>query len=91
MDKVTRLLLAALVLVLALLACRPFLASEAAPPLPLNYNHIKFLGAFGTGIGANALLMDSRNGDIWSYDLTQGHAIYVGKLTTLGSALVRPQ
>lgn len=91
MDKVTRFLLAALVLVLALIACRPFLASEAAPPPPPSYNHVKFLGAFGTGIGANALLMDSRNGDIWSYDLTDGRAVHVGRLTTLGAALVRPQ
>lgn len=91
MDKATRFLLAALVLVLALIACRPFLASEAAPPPLPSYNHIKFLGAFGTGIGANALLMDSRNGDIWSYNLIEGSASHVGRLSVLGSPLARPQ
>jgi hypothetical protein len=92
-DRVTKVLLGVLVLVLAVLAFRPFLASEAAPPprVARSYDHVKFLGAFGSGIGANILLLDATNGNIWSYNLIDQRATYVGQLTELGQPLTAAQ
>lgn len=88
LDNGTKVLLGALVLVLALLAVKPFLASEAAPlQQARSYDHVRFLGSFGSGIGAKVILLDARNGDIWSYGLLDRNATYVGRLTDLGEPL----
>jgi hypothetical protein len=103
MDRVSKTLLCILVLVLGLLVCRPFLnpgaaQSPGAAQKPgatqvraRSYEHVRFLGGFNTSTGAVIMLLDSRNGNIWSYGLTERRVSYVGQLTELGQALTQTQ
>jgi hypothetical protein len=92
LDRITKFLLGVLVLVLGLLAFSSYLHSEAVPPLGRrSYDHVRFLGGFGSGIGASIILLDTRNGNIWSYNLTDRHSTYVGQLTELGQPLTGQQ
>jgi hypothetical protein len=89
-DRGTKLLLCALIFVLGVLVLRPFFASEAtSQPMRQNFEHVRYLGGFGSGIGASILLLDVRNGDIWSYNLIDPRATYVGQLTELGQPLLQ--
>ncbi len=86
-NSVTRILLCVLVLLLAVLAFRPFLGPEAAPAQVGSYDHVKYLGGFGNSTGAVIILLDARNGTLWSYSLTDRRVSNLGKLTELGKPL----
>ena len=90
-DRVSKTLLCVLVLMLGLLVCRPFLSPGAAQTRARSYDYVRYLGGFNTSTGHVILLLDSRNGNIWSYGLTEHRVSYVGQLTELGQPLVQTQ
>ena len=89
LDRVSQTLLCVLVLMLGLLAVRPFLTQGTAQTRAKSYDHVRYLGGFNANTGAVIILLDSRNGNVWSYGLTEGRVSFVGQLTELGQPLVR--
>jgi hypothetical protein len=90
-DRASKILLGVLVVMLGLLVCRPFLHHGLAQQRVRSYDHVRYLGAFHAGTGEVLLLLDARNGNIWSYGLTERRVNYVGQLTELGQPLVQTQ
>jgi hypothetical protein len=88
-DRMAKAMLCALVLFLGLLAARAFLDVTAGPVRAGNYDYIQYLGGFVGHAGAAMVLLDTRNGDVWIYGLTEQTVIYLGKLTQLGRPLGR--
>jgi hypothetical protein len=88
-DRVSKILLCVLLLMLSLLVGKLFLTSRSAQAQARSYNHITYLGGFNANTGAVIILLDTRNGNVWSYGLTEGRVYYVGQLVELGQPLVR--
>jgi hypothetical protein len=89
LDRFSKTLLCILVLMLGLLVFRPFFSPEAAQTQARNYDYVRYLGGFNTSTGQVMILLDSRNGNIWSYGLSERRVSYVGQLTQLGQPLVQ--
>ena len=49
----------------------------------VTLDHVMYIGGFGTV----SVLLDTRQGDIWGYDLQNGRVEPVGKLTELGKPI----
>jgi hypothetical protein len=88
-DRVTKILLCALVFLLAFLSTRTFLDHTAASGPLSKYNHIQYLGGFVGSADAAMVLLDTRNGDVWLYGLGEPTVLYLGQLTELGRPLTR--
>src|SRR5438093_9847102 len=88
-DKLTKILLCALVFLLAFLGTRTFLDLTAASGPLSKYDHIHYLGGFVGNSDAAMVLLDTRNGDVWLYGLAEPTVLYLGQLTELGSPLTR--
>src|SRR5919108_6541955 len=88
-DRVTKMLLCALVFFLAFLSTRIFLDLTAASGHMSKYDYIQYLGGFVGSSDAAMVLLDTRNGDVWLYGLGEPTVLYLGQLTELGRPLVR--
>src|ERR671923_2257857 len=88
-DRVTKMLLCALVFFLAFLSTRIFLDLTAASGHASKYDHIHYLGGFVGNSDAAMVLLDTRNGDVWLYGLGEQTVLYLGQLTELGRPLTR--
>jgi len=88
-DKLTKILLCALVFLLAFLGTRTFLDLTAASGSMSKYDHIHYLGGFVGNSDAAMVLLDTRNGDVWLYGLGEQTVLYLGQLTELGRPLAR--
>ena len=88
-DRTTKILLCALVLFLGFLAGRAGLDLAAGPARTGSYDYIQYLGGFVGSSGAAMVLLDTRNGDVRIYGLTEQTVIHLGKLTELGRPLAR--
>ena len=88
-DKLTKILLCALVFLLAFLGTRTFLDLTAASGPMSKYDHIHYLGGFVGNSDAAMVLLDTRNGDVWLYGLGEQTVLYLGQLTELGRPLTR--
>jgi len=88
-DKLTKILLCALVFLLAFLGTRTFLDFTAASGPMSKYDHIHYLGGFVGNSDAAMVLLDTRNGDVWLYGLGEQTVLYLGQLTELGRPLAR--
>ena len=88
-DKLTKILLCALVFLLAFLGTRTFLDLTAASGPMSKYDHIHYLGGFVGNSDAAMVLLDTRNGDVWLYGLGEQTVLYLGQLTELGRPLAR--
>jgi hypothetical protein len=88
-DRVTKILLCALVFLLAFLSTRTFLDLTAASGPLSKYNYIQYLGGFVGSADAAMVLLDTRNGDVWLYGLGEPTVLYLGQLTELGRPLTR--
>jgi hypothetical protein len=89
LDRISKTLLGIVVVVLSLLVFRPFLNPGAAQTQARNYDYVRYLGGFNASTGQVILLLDSRNGNIWSYSLIDRRASFVGQLTEMGQPLVQ--
>src|SRR5437762_13626465 len=87
-DRTTKILLCALVLFLGFLAGRAGLDLAAGPARTGSYDYIQYLGGFVGSSGAAMVLLDTRNGAVWIYGLTEQSVIHLGQLTELGQPLV---
>jgi hypothetical protein len=88
-DRVMKILLCALVFLLAFLSTRTFLDFTAASGHMSKYDYIQYLGGFVGSSDAAMVLLDTRNGDVWLYGLGEQTVLYLGQLTELGRPLVR--
>ena len=88
-DKLTKILLCALVFLLAFLGTRTFLDLTAASVPMSKYDHIHYLGGFVGNSDAAMVLLDTRSGDVWLYGLGEQTVLYLGQLTELGQPLTR--
>jgi hypothetical protein len=88
-DRVTKILLCALVFFLGFLTTRVFLDLTAAPGHMGKYDYIQYLGGFVGSSDAAMVLLDTRNGDLWLYGLSEPTVLYLGQLTELGRPLIR--
>ena len=86
-DRVTKILLGALVFFLAFLSTRTFLDLTAASGPMSKYDYIQYLGGFVGNSNAAMVLLDTRNGDMWLYGLSEPTVLYLGQLTELGRPL----
>src|SRR5262245_61679566 len=89
LDRVTKILLCALVFFLAFLSTRTLLDLTAVSGHMGKYDHIQYLGGFVGNSDAAMVLLDTRNGDMWLYGLAEPTVLYLGQLTELGSPLTR--
>jgi len=88
-DRVTKILLCALVFFLAFLSTRTFLDPTAASGPVSKYDHIQYLGGIVGNSDAAMVLLDTRNGDVWLYGLGEPTVLYLGQFTELGRPLTR--
>jgi hypothetical protein len=88
-DRMTKILLCALVFFLAFLSTRTFLDLTAASGSMSKYDHIQYLGGFVGSSDAAMVLLDTRSGDVWLYGLGEPTVLYLGQLTELGRPLTR--
>jgi hypothetical protein len=88
-DRVTKILLCALVFFLAFLSTRTFLGLTATSGSMSKYDYIQYLGGFVGSSDAVMVLFDTRNGDMWLYGLGEPTVLYLGQLTELGRPLTR--
>jgi len=88
-DRVTKILLCALVFFLAFLSTRTFLDLTAASGHISKYDYIQYLGGFVGSSDAAMVLLNTRNGDVWLYGLGEQTVLYLGQLTELGRPLTR--
>ena|GEM_PF-1881716 len=88
-DRMTKILLCALVFFLAFLSTRTFLDLTAASGSMSKYDYIQYLGGFVGSSDAAMVLLDTRNGDVWLYGLGEPTVLYLGQLTELGRPLTR--
>jgi hypothetical protein len=88
-NRVTKILLCALVFFLAFLSTRTFLGLTAASGSMSKYDYIQYLGGFVGSSDAVMVLFDTRNGDMWLYGLGEPTVLYLGQLTELGRPLTR--
>jgi hypothetical protein len=89
-DMLTKILLCAIALFLGMLALKPLVNIETVQAIPNSFDHIESLGGFASGAGPVLVLLDTRNGDVWTYDLALRTAGYIGKFTELGQPLAEP-
>ena len=81
-DRTTRLLLAAIVLLLAVIAVRPYVDPSQIVRAEARFDHVSILSTSWLRNGrAGALLLDRRNGNLW----------YVPLQTERGAALGEPE
>ena len=88
-DRVTKILLCAVVFFLAFLSTRTYLDLTAASGPMSKYDHIRYLGGLVGDSDAAMVLLDTRNGDVWLYGLGEQTVLYLGQLTELGRPLNR--
>ena len=88
-DRMTKILLCALVFFLAFLSTRTFLGLTAASGPMSKYDYIQYLGGFIGSSDAAMVLLDTRSGDVWLYGLGEPTVLYLGQFTALGRPLTR--
>ncbi|MCH7535168.1 MAG: hypothetical protein IH948_05400 [Bacteroidetes bacterium] len=85
-NKFAKSLLLLIVLFLGLIALRPFFFNDIVHAEPGSYDYVKTMGT--TLFGA-IIVLDSRNGKIWVYNLDKrpSQPSYYGQIIELGKPL----
>jgi len=79
-DRTTRLLLAAIVLLLAVIALRPYVEPSQIVRAQARFDHISILATNWLRNGRpGALLMDRRNGNLWYMPLQSDKGPGIGE------------
>lgn len=88
-DLFSKIMLLSIAIFLGIIAMRPFFpavhAEAQTSPAEEKLSYIKPMGVTQQFV----VLLDTRNGNIWYYDLTLGTATLSGRLDEVGRPLVR--
>jgi len=84
-DKFTKVVLLVIAVFLGIVALKPLVQIETVSAYPGDFEYVKPIGM----LMSIAFFLDTRNGDIWGYDLDEGKIYYSGKLVKLGKPLVK--
>jgi len=87
-DLFTKVCLLFIAIFLGIIALYPFFTPEIAHGAPFSEQKLDYIEPIGMTF-ALGVLLDTRNGDIWAYDLDNLSAQYCGRLEELGKPLFR--